>query len=240
MAQDATAKPGDLATALIIMEESLRRTNGDPELMVEYLRLSRAILVSQGKSDDALMAPLWDALERERDARGAYSAPLTRYALEALCRRGQSREARRIFTAYLQGRHEAPELNRANLASYEPWELEAEAYFAALDGRAEQAAELYGLLLESGRWASYRPGLGVYLNNAEIYAGTGRLGVAASLCRRALDELPSSNDRADAAFRLATLEATAGNVPQARRTLEQALILNPGHTQARALLRTLR
>ncbi|MDR3311666.1 MAG: hypothetical protein LBS64_00830 [Spirochaetaceae bacterium] len=230
-----------------------------PEMQVEYFKLDRAARLAAGREEGVRFPWLWNALEgRQRFAETAaagepgsgtldtdlvYPPTLVQYALAFLLAHEHFDDARRLFGQYAGARGGTEEYFTAPA-----WAMEAAAYFAALDGDSLLAEERYKRLLEStgellpdgAKTRYYRPPLRIYLNLAEIYAGTGRPHLAVALCRKALDAFESTLDKADIAYHLAVIQLDNAGPQAAAAGLEYCLMLNPAHTAARAALRALR
>jgi tetratricopeptide (TPR) repeat protein len=219
------------------MEASLKRHPSSPELLVEYLKLTRQVENAHGRAMGKQNPFLWTTLERLSPARGECPPLLANYAVSSLLAQGHYRDARRVFEQYLQG-----------AAPKAPWERECAAYFAAHNGDARTALTLYASLIEGEQalmadgaaHRTYRAPLGVHVNYALVLAGSGQYRNAVSYCRRTMETVSDPSVQANLAFFLAEMQIEMHESAEAVRSLEYCLLLKPEHQQARALLRRLR
>lgn len=228
-----------------IFMNNLLENNFSPEIALMFYLFKINNDVSENLLPEEKIANLWLLIEKS-SMNGMLPSKLVEMVIPILISFNQEIEAQKLFDRFLRQEFKTDNYSEV-FPLLSPKMCEYLAFFSAQDGVKKQDAALafhiYKILVDSNQevfsnlasLSFYEPKISVYVNLAELYAGSKQFQKALDLYSIAIGNITDSKKRSDVIYRMANMYYMLGNKKTAITTLDYCLSSNPYHAKARIL-----
>jgi tetratricopeptide (TPR) repeat protein len=237
----------------VSMEEALGRVDSaiavEPSAEFEVLKENVYSLTHKSESQGQKQVRLWKLLEKNENGTSTYPEEIVHHGVFKLIGLNQTEDARAMFDEYLNVSYglTLKDIGEFVLPDrFASWEYQAAAWFMK-DIKISKSREIYEYIIKRFNERNPRTQhqsqndavINALINLAVIYEGTNRQGKALECLNEAQGRCVDGKLKAEALYRMAKIQMTQKQDPQAIQSLRYALTLDEDHNKARLLLKQL-
>lgn len=218
-----------------------RSVFGDPQIDVLMHRIRSSIDLKNGRQKN--ISEYYKILERYGDFEHRYPEECTDYIVHSLIEQHWQKEAKVIFTDYIEDRYNVDMM--VEPGKFNLWELEIASWYAAVEGDLEKARFLLEHIVDS--YGGYSEVVNSFAKNESVMRSLVNLSViyaSFDMNQEALELLNTASSRAtepkikaEVLYRIADIQYSLGEERSANRALKYCLSLNPEHKDARLMMK---
>ena len=233
-----------MSDAVYRLEQAMERTK-DPYLAITRLDLKY-------KTDNSFTvkektADLWIQMENNYTEEEKYQMLLVQYVLSFLLKTNQKDDARELFTKYVStaygfnAKEDFWTQVGKNISLMDERTAEFAAWFATDEKKFDEALRIYEYCVYESGGILYEgivsPLVSTVscMNLADIYFSTGKKEKALDLYGKAAGRESKNYLRSDVFYRIANIYSAAGDIKNALRSVEYAILLYPDNARAALL-----